>query len=149
MCGFPCYAQRRRRLLWKLPGLFVISWLCRDLRCWEEQILMFHSHRKRVRDVERGTIWVEFSHMFLLHRESRAGIWYSWGQVVFLPSFFLVAWESSHEECTVLAWTMTSSSCNARVGKGLKGHIAQPPIKIIFRWSLQKEWFFFIQKLVS
>lgn len=51
---------------------------------------MFHSNRKRVRDVERRTVWVEFSHMFLFDGESRAGIWFDWGQVVFLLSLFHV-----------------------------------------------------------
>jgi hypothetical protein len=59
---------------------------------------MFHSNRKRTGVVERRTMWVEFSHMFLLDGESRVGIWDDWGQIVFLPSFFLVTWENNHTE---------------------------------------------------
>lgn len=62
---------------------------------------MFHSNRKRVEVVERRTIWVDFSHMFLLDGESRVGIWADWGQVVFLPSLFLVACGSNHSEYRV------------------------------------------------
>lgn len=108
MCGFPYCVQWWSRLWWKPQGLFIISWLCRGLKCWE-QMLMFRSHRKRVRDVERRTVWVEFSHTFLLDGESRAGVWSYQGRVVFLCSFFPVAWASSQDEDRVLPWSMIFS----------------------------------------
>lgn len=74
--------------LLETTGLFVIFWLCRTLTCWE-QVLTFHSNRKRVGDVERRTAHKKFSHVFLLDGESREQICCDQGQVVCLPSLLL------------------------------------------------------------
>ena len=66
-------------------------------KCWEEQILMFHSYR--LRDVERRTIWVEFTCVSPWWRIRGGDLVQLRSSCISALFFWLVAWKSSRSEC--------------------------------------------------